>query len=68
MKHTQATTQASGKNQMLVLLIMGILGVAGLFYVLNSSNDKTGFSEKQQPQKIEWSQYAGQGEEQATIR
>ncbi len=69
MKHAQATTaQTSGKNQMLVLLVIGILGAAGLFYVLNSSNDKTGFSEKQQPQKIELSQHIQQTEEVATIR
>ncbi len=69
MKHAQTTTaQTSGKSQMLVLFVIGILGAAGLFYVLNSSNDKSGFSEQQQPQKIELSQNVQQADDVATLR
>lgn len=46
MKNSNATAQAKNKgSEMLVLLIIGVLGVAGLLYVLNSSSSKSGFSE-----------------------
>ncbi len=61
MKHAQATTaQTSGKSQMLVLLVIGILGAIGLFYVLNSSSDKTGFSSNEAPAKMEQAQQVNQ--------
>jgi hypothetical protein len=46
MKNSNATAQAKNKgSEMLVLLIIGVLGVAGLLYVLNSSSSKSGFSD-----------------------
>jgi len=67
MKHAQATSaQTSGKSQMFVLFIIGILGAVGLFFVLNSSSDKTGFSSKEEPVKMELSQQVSQTDEAAT--
>ncbi len=51
---------------MLVLFIIGILGAAGLFFVLNSSSDKSGFSSKEEPVKMELSQQLNQTDEAAT--
>ncbi|MCB0618020.1 MAG: hypothetical protein KDC43_10585 [Saprospiraceae bacterium] len=46
----QQTNVRKGKGkESLVLLILGIIGVAGLVYVLNASSGKSAFSENQAP-------------------
>ena len=45
MNTTAVPARKKGKESSILLLIIGIIGIAGLVYILNSSSNKSGFSE-----------------------
>ena len=48
MKHANPSIDTQkGKSNMFILLLIGLVGVAGLVYVLNASNGNASFSEKE---------------------
>jgi hypothetical protein len=54
----------SGKSngrQMMILLLLGVLGVAGLIYVLNASSSKSAFSDLNETPIEMQSEYAESG-------
>lgn len=51
---TSNNTVAKGKGkESIILLLIGIIGIAGLVYLFTSSSSKSGFSEIQIEQQIE---------------
>lgn len=51
MNTATAPARKKGKESSVLLLIIGVIGIAGLVYILNSSSNKSGFSEDLQPKQ-----------------